>query len=837
MGLTDGRRRAPARGRSLALLAAIAACATTAVAAPAGAYDAKIIRTTGGIPHIKGATLGDAGFGVGFAGAQDNICTLAESYLTGRAERARFLGAGAGNANVTSDFFYQSIKDDRTIERLLDQPFPEGPSDDARELAAGYAAGYNRYLASKGGAQGIEDPRCSGKDWVRPITELDVWRMVNQLGMRASSEQFLSDLAAAAPPATAGARRMSAEPQLTEDEIAGNLAGTMFDPHAEPTLGSNAIGIGRDAATDGNGLVLGNPHFPWAGNERFWEFHLQVPGDLDVIGASLMGSPVVNIGHNRHVAWSHTVSTGRRFTLFALKLVPGTPTSYVYGDQQLPMRAQDVSVKVRQSDGTLTDATHTWYFTRFGRVTRFSQLGFGWSTSTAYAMKDANADNLRLFDQWLAMDRAGSAQELIDAQKRIQGIPWVNTLGADDQGNAFYTDLSVVPNVPASKLNATCVPSGTATAALSSRLYVLDGSKPECDWSTDPDAVRPGIFGASNLPHVLRSDYVQNSNDSHWLTNPAAPLTGFSPLIGAEGGTQGLRTRLGNMIVRDRLTGADGLGGTKFTLDTLKRSWTAFRNLGAELTLPGLRQICASHPSIDIGSGTVVDVTGACPVLDAYDGSGKRDSAGGWLFARWWANTQNTSAAFFTTPFDPADPVGTPATLNTALASSTTALGKAVKELRDRQIPLDATWGDVQKATRGADKIAIPGCNTGCYPVTSVSTSASSYGEVQSGSSFVMFAEMDPDTGPRAQALLTYSQSEDSTSPWFKDQTERFSNDRWITLPFRRAEIAKDAVAPPRHVRDPKPGAGQGEGGHGGGHGDAGPKGGKPATERSAARR
>ena len=63
--------------------------------------------------------------------------------------------------------------------------------------------------------------------------------------------------------------------------------------------------------------MLGNPHFPWAGNERFWEFHLQVPGDVDVIGASLMGSPVVNIGHNRHVAWSHTVSTGRRFTLTA----------------------------------------------------------------------------------------------------------------------------------------------------------------------------------------------------------------------------------------------------------------------------------------------------------------------------------------------------------------------------------------------------------------------------------------------------------------------------------------------------------------------------------------
>ena len=41
------------------------------------------------------------------------------------------------------------------------------------------------------------------------------------------------------------------------------------------------LGIGRDNATRGNGVVIGNPHFPWAGNERFWEFQLQVKGDLE----------------------------------------------------------------------------------------------------------------------------------------------------------------------------------------------------------------------------------------------------------------------------------------------------------------------------------------------------------------------------------------------------------------------------------------------------------------------------------------------------------------------------------------------------------------------------
>ena len=38
-------------------------------------------------------------------------------------------------------------------------------------------------------------------------------------------------------------------------------------------------------------------------------------------------NPVVHIGFNRDVAWTHTVSTGKRDTLYELQLVPGDPTA------------------------------------------------------------------------------------------------------------------------------------------------------------------------------------------------------------------------------------------------------------------------------------------------------------------------------------------------------------------------------------------------------------------------------------------------------------------------------------------------------------------------------
>ena len=50
-------------------------------------------------------------------------------------------------------------------------------------------------------------------------------------------------------------------------------------------------------------------------------------------GASLFGVPLVLIGHTRTLAWSHTVSTARRFTPYEERLVPGDPTAYMYDGQ------------------------------------------------------------------------------------------------------------------------------------------------------------------------------------------------------------------------------------------------------------------------------------------------------------------------------------------------------------------------------------------------------------------------------------------------------------------------------------------------------------------------
>ena len=62
---------------------------------------------------------------------------------------------------------------------------------------------------------------------------------------------------------------------------------------------------------------------------------------------------------------------------------------------------------------------------------------------------------------------------------------------------------------------------------------------------------------------------------------------------------------------------------------------------------------------------------------------------------------------------------------------------------------------------------------------------------VAGGSSFVMALEYTND-GPRAMAILTYSQSDNPDSEHFADQTELFSKKQWRPILFTGKAIAAD---------------------------------------------
>ncbi len=132
------RRPSPLRLR-LTLAGLLLVSATLLGTRCAPSYSVEVRRTEGGIPHIHARDFGSLGYGTAYAMAQDNLCLMADQFLTYAAERSRFLGPDDGN--LSSDFFYQL---------LIDRGEAEEPvaAEQAR-LFRGAAAGYNRYLRAE----------------------------------------------------------------------------------------------------------------------------------------------------------------------------------------------------------------------------------------------------------------------------------------------------------------------------------------------------------------------------------------------------------------------------------------------------------------------------------------------------------------------------------------------------------------------------------------------------------------------------------------------------------------------------------------------------------------
>ena len=55
-------------------------------------------------------------------------------------------------------------------------------------------------------------------------------------------------------------------------------------------------------------MLFANPHQPWFGYGQFYEGHLKSGEGLNFAGSSFFGGPLLTMGHNDVLGWSHTVN-------------------------------------------------------------------------------------------------------------------------------------------------------------------------------------------------------------------------------------------------------------------------------------------------------------------------------------------------------------------------------------------------------------------------------------------------------------------------------------------------------------------------------------------------
>jgi acyl-homoserine-lactone acylase len=754
---------------------------------PAKQYRATIRWTSYGVPHIVAADVGGLAFGQGYAMAQAHLCTIADAMLRVRGERARFFGAGPDDAHVDSDAANLHLAYHRRAE--------DGwatLSAESRALLDGFAAGYDAYLART--PIEARPLACRGAAWVRPISGVDVGAYALSLASLASVH-LLEGAIARAHPGSAGQARADVPAALDLPEAGG----------------SNGWAIGGDRSESGGGILIANPHFPWEGELQFFEAQLTIPGDLDVYGVSLLAIPGIQIGVTEHHAWTHTYSSSRHMVVYRLDLDGGDARRYRVGDETRSLVPTTYTIAVAQPDGKLASRAVTLYRSHLGPMLVTGATPWDGPGGHAFTVRDVAAGGLITLDEVLAMARAKD-RAAFERALALHGTPFVNTIYADAAGDALYVDGSRVPAfapeaLGAWKLARTLVPA--VEQAWHSGLVVADGSNPLFELVSD-DAAAPGALPIAQAPRVLRRDFVMNANDSYRFTNPAAAETriAHSPLYGDDAGRPSSRTLMNLALLRadDVASGPDH----RFSLAEAAAAMLSNRSFTFERLADDVQAACKK-----------LAIKGrpprGCAELSSWDGRFDTASRGAALWRELLGGLTGGGNAFpWATPYDPAAPRLTPDGFTGDAAAIGRALAAAVAAL-DGAGGLDRPLGERQLAPRGDELIPVaggrerdgvasvvdhqdfkstlaPGTPPG-QPLGPGGLSDAGY-PVNFGSSFVLAAELTPE-GVRAKALLTYGNSGDPASPFFRDQLELFARGELRPVLRTDAEIAAD---PAYHV-------------------------------------
>ncbi len=721
---------------------------------------AEIHWTSYGVPHIKANNYTSLGKGLGYVMAKDRLCNYLDGIITAKGERAKYLGPGVNDANITSDFAYRHLATYQNAQQTFHQLDPR-----SQDLMVGFANGFN-YAVKKNKHYAKE---CVSL--VQPIDQYDLYALNQSLNYWAFVEVFLAEIGSAQPTTP------SANPRLLNKPVS----------FLDKMKGSNGWALGKEMTQSGKGMLLSNTHLPHGGKFAWYEAQLTIPQELNIYGGFLPGFVTPALGFNESFAWTHTWTNSTPGSVYTLTPAADQALAYVYGDQVRPLQASQYQISVKQPNGSLANVSRTLYSSHYGPIIEFTaQGGF-------VSLKDGATQRSDQTDYWLELALSKNVTDAIALNELGYRTGSQNILMSDDQGNTFYADLASVPDLSAtawSIINA--IPELRAWGGV-----LLDGSNPVFEWQQ--------AVPFSQVPQRQSEHYVQNANESPWLVNIENPIVGYSPLYGPSEYPQSPRTRLSVAMLEQFKT-----SGKKVTLADMQHAMANKRIFQAELVIEDLVQRCQNYAQVQINDVTV-NIEQACQVLSNWDKKANIDSVGTHIFREYALqfyrirDLASCTGQCWRTEFDPQNPINTPAGLPEVSDPSAdlhlVALAKAVTQLNQAKIALNAPLGHIQYLVKGEAEYPIAG---GYGDVTgSFSTVADNMSQhpanaltekgyrINVGDSFIFVAEFT-DQGVKGRSALLYSQSNNPDSPHYFDQAPLIEGAKYKPIRFKQIDILLD---------------------------------------------
>ncbi len=505
------------------------------------------------------------------------------------------------------------------------------------------------------------------------------------------------------------------------------------------TPGSNSIAINPSRSESKNALLLTNPHLPWQDFFTFYEAHLNAPG-FSAYGVSLVGLPTLNIAFNQNLGWTHTVNTIDASDRYELSL---KDDGYLLDGKTVSFEKKDVTIKVRQGDGTITEEKNTFKYSKHGPV-------IGDKNGKAYAVRIAGLENSLGEEQYHKMAKAKNFAEFETAVKMMQ-LPMFNIVYADNAGTIMYLFNGNVPVRTEGDWNFW---NGT-----------VNGTSSKYIWNK--------IHPYQDLPKLVNpsTGFVQNANDPPWTCtypvalDPKKYPAYMSPVY------MGLRPQHAvKMIKADAAISFNDLIDIKLNTELE----------GAVRFLDDLLAAVEQYPD----SMAVKPAA----VLKAWDKSANADSKGAILFEKWFFKLNGGMIA---RPWSLAAPITTPDGLKEP-KKLVALLVEAGEEVIKKYGSLDVAYGDVNRFRTG--NVDYPGNggsdDLGAFRVIYFREDNDKKNTADAGDSYVAITEFGKKV--KASVLLSYGNSSQAGNKHAGDQFQLLSQKKLRPALLEKSDVLKN---------------------------------------------
>jgi acyl-homoserine-lactone acylase len=662
-------------------------------------YNVTIYRDTWGVPHIFGNKDGDTAYGLAYAHAEDDFKTIQDIMLALKGRLALEYGKDA----APNDYMVQLLK----IWQVVEDRYSKDISKEVQDICEAYADGLNHYA--------LLHPN----EVIRGMFPIDGKDVVAGFVHRT--------------PLMFGLDKVLGQLVINEDpNIALNNKLKIENPFDNTLLGSNVIAVSPSRSADQFTRLAINSHQPWTGPVAWYEAHLHSEEGWNVNGGLFPGSPVVLVGHNKNLGWSHTVNSPDLIDVYELEINPENKNKYFFEGEWKDLQVSKISIPVKLI------GPFSWTFHRealrsiHGPVIRNEQ--------GAFAIRFSGSGEVRHVEQWFRMNKSKNLKDFTNAMK-MMALPMFNTVYADKVGNIFYVYNALLP-----KRNINYDWSG-----------ILPGDQESLIWKD--------YYKFEELPQVLNpiSGFLQNCNSSPFLAtdgddNPKE--ASFPKHMGIETFQTNRALRVIELFSEDKSITKEEFYNNKFDTYYSKNSVLAI-NLNRFLNE-------AASQDKDINEALK-------------------------LMRNWDLNTDSTTIAMHLA-YETIRPVYDPAKYIYDYDKNMNRLKDIITWTKAAFGKIEVKWGDIQRLKRGNTNLALSGGPDVLRAVYSKQEVRDKVGIA--GDCYFEIVEWDKNGNVFAQSIHQFgTATQDSTSFHYDDQAKLFAKHKmkpvWMNLEDIKLNLEK----------------------------------------------